>query len=163
MKNKTVPKFTSIFATLYFIFIPSTSAFCHDGQIYGPPSSEDKATRATPPADISSKELDETERKLVRTRRLVNNLEIGYQLLNALDAAQTISCVHKPNCEEGNPLYGKRPSVGTIIGIKAASALLHYRASRTLLRRDPNTAILFEVATTTVQGVVCGLNFRYAF
>ncbi len=89
--------------------------------------------------------------------------EIAWQLLNVLDAAQTIDCAHKPTCREANPLFGSRPSDGTVIGIKGGMAVVHFLLMRHLAHRNWKTARAAEIGTILVQGVIDGLNFRYAF
>jgi hypothetical protein len=96
-------------------------------------------------------------------KTLITSLEVLYQGLNALDAAETISCVHKPTCQEGNPLLGSRPSNGTVIAFKLASAGAHFLVYRHQINRSEKRALMFEVITNVVQGTVCGLNLRYAF
>lgn len=89
--------------------------------------------------------------------------EIAWQLLNALDAAQTIDCSNKPTCSEANPLFGKRPSTGTVLGIKGAMAIGHFFLMRHIAHRNWKAARTAEIGTILVQGLIDGLNFRYAF
>jgi hypothetical protein len=49
------------------------------------------------------------------------------------------------------------------LGFKAASGLLHYGMSRILRRKDLDDALRFEVISVSVQGIICGLNFRHSF
>src|SRR4051812_11101710 len=47
---------------------------------------------------------------LAATKADAMKWEVGYQVLSAVDAAQTIYCLrHDPDCEEANPLFGKHP------------------------------------------------------
>lgn len=89
--------------------------------------------------------------------------EIAWQLLNALDAAQTIDCSRNPTCEEANPLFGNRPSTGAVLGVKGGMAIAHYLLMRHLAHRNWKAARVAEIGTILVQGVITGLNFRYAF
>jgi hypothetical protein len=89
--------------------------------------------------------------------------EIAWQLLNVLDAAQTIDCAHKVTCHEANPLFGDRPSDGTVIGIKGGMAIVHLLLMRHIAHRNWKAARAAELGTILVQGVIDGLNFRYAF
>jgi len=148
-------------ASLFFA-IAGTASFAHAGEVYGPPDPSNASSSSAQPSDADEayRLRPDTDQK---TRRLADELEVTYQLLNALDAAQTISCMHKANCHEANPILGKHPSTGTIIGFKAGSAILHYTIGRYWIKRNPHEALLFEVGTVAVQGVICGLNFRYAF
>ncbi|RVU03256.1 hypothetical protein EOE18_16720 [Novosphingobium umbonatum] len=136
-----------------FVLLES-SARCSD--VYGPPNPESYSKIEF--KREFSKEGDQDEQG-----KLFVKLEAAYQILNALDAAQTISCVHKPNCQEGNPIFGRRPSVEKIVLMKAGFGALHYVVAKNLFKEDARTAVSFQVATLLVQGVVCGLNMRHAF
>lgn len=132
---------------------------------FGPPDTGRPAPPGLPQAasEALDPELD-AERIKRRKVKTIERLEIAYQLLGVLDAAQTISCVNKPNCRELNPLLGSRPSVARIVGFKLAAGLLHYVAMRREIRRDRlDSALTFEIVSISVQGVICGLNFRHAF
>ncbi|MGE3690123.1 MAG: hypothetical protein AB7F98_01940 [Novosphingobium sp.] len=95
--------------------------------------------------------------------RKIVPFEVAWQLLNVLDIVQTISCSKRPSCEEGNPLFGDRPSVGTVLAVKGGMAIAHYLLMRSAARRNWKTARTAEIGTILVQGVIDGLNFRYAF
>ena len=132
---------------------------------FGPPDTMSKKTGELPKASggtlVAEPDEQEIRRKKLKT---IYRLEVAYQLLGALDAAQTISCVKKPTCQEANPLLGKRPSVAGVVGFKLAAGLLHYIGMRHEVKRDRlGSALTFEIVTISVQGVVCGLNFRNAF
>lgn len=90
--------------------------------------------------------------------------EIAWQLLNALDLAQTLDCTHRfPTCKEANPILGNRPSDGLVIGVKGGMAIAHFLLMRHIAHRDWKAARWGEIGTILVQGVIDGLNFRYAF
>jgi hypothetical protein len=89
--------------------------------------------------------------------------EIAWQLLNVLDAAQTLDCTHRTTCSEANPILGHRPSDGVVIGVKGGMAVLHYLLLRHIAYRNWKTARAAELGTILLQGVIDGLNFRYTF
>jgi hypothetical protein len=140
----------------------SSPAFCSSGAMYGPPDMDQaaKAENNTSEESSSFRLYSDDDRKKLKT---IDRLEVAYQLFNLLDAVQTISCVHKSDCREMNPILGSRPSTGTVLGFKAASGLLHYGMSRILRRKDLDDALRFEVISVSVQGIICGLNFRHSF
>jgi len=150
----------SLSATLIFSY-PSL-AYCLPQEAFGPPSPNVGMERSSD--ETSSEDTYRLESFAERAkRRKVENLEISYQILNALDAAQTISCVSKQYCKEGSMILGKKPSILGIVGFKAASGIIHFGIERFLIRRNLREAMKFEIVSVTVQGVICGLNFRYAF
>lgn len=132
---------------------------------FGPSDTAKQPTPVLPQA--ASEPLDpELDAQRIKRRKVktIERLEIAYQLLGVLDAAQTISCMKKPNCREINPLLGSRPSAARIVGFKLAAGLLHYAAMRREIRKDRlDSALTFEIVSISVQGVICGLNFRHAF
>lgn len=95
-------------------------------------------------------------------RKNLKTLEIIYQTLNAIDAAQTIGCMQKVGCQEKNPLFGSHPSIGKIIAIKSLVGLLHYSAYKHGIKRDDRLkyTLSMEIISIAVQGTVIGLNFR---
>lgn len=86
--------------------------------------------------------------------------EAAFQVLNAVDAATTIACMHQKDCEEANPLVGKHPSTAKIIGIKAAVGLIHFYAVNEISKRDTKTALRIAQVSVFAQGTVVGLNLR---
>lgn len=89
--------------------------------------------------------------------------EIAFQLLNAADAATTIDCLKRDVCVEANPLYGRDPSVGKVIGVKVINGALHYVIAKFLYDRDPHGAKVFQIVTIVVQAGVVGMNLRFTF
>jgi len=128
----------------------------NDGQHATDPKSDDDKREAN---GLNSND----DRLKARQKKAVAILEFTYQALNVFDAVETISCVHKPTCVEGNPILGKKPSNGKIIAFKLAAAGLHYGIYRYMISKSYQQALVFEVGTNAVQGVVCALNLRYAF
>ena len=96
-------------------------------------------------------------------RKDATRMEITFQVLNVLDAAQTVSCLSRQTCAEGNPLYGSHPPAGQVIGIKAGMGVLHWLVFKTLIDRDSNAARWFGRLTVAVQGGVVASNLRFTF
>jgi len=52
--------------------------------------------------------------------------EVSWQALNVIDSVQTIKIAKNPDeFYERNFLYGRHPSVGRVVALKAGSAILH--------------------------------------
>jgi hypothetical protein len=88
--------------------------------------------------------------------------EYVWQALNAADAAETLSCLHRGVCRELNPLFGPYPSDAKLIGGKVAEGILHLLISHAL-RDKPNQERIFETLTIAVQGGVVAANLRVTF
>ena len=84
-------------------------------------------------------------------------------MANALDAVETISCSHKKNCEEGNPLFGRKPSVARVLAIKSAVGALHYFIYKKRNHKEPLGIRFFEIVTTVVYTAVAGANINKTF
>jgi hypothetical protein len=83
--------------------------------------------------------------------------------LSAIDAAQTIRCLKRDLCEEGNPLFGRHPSAGTLIAGKLGGGVLHYLLMNELNKRDPKVALRTAQISAGLQGGVVAMNARIAF
>lgn len=90
------------------------------------------------------------------------NREIAFQVLNAADAAQTCHLTSKGYIE-GNPLLGRNPSCGKVIGFKVAAGLIHYAIADHFRDRDPKAAKVFQIVTIVIQGGIVGANMRFVF
>ena len=119
---------------------------------YGPP--DDQAPGAA---------LSEKERHLAKIERFNGKLEVVFQLANALDAIETISCSHKVGCSEGNPLFGSKPSTAKVLGIKTAVAGLHYYIYKKRNHIEPKGIRFFEIVSTVVYAAVAGINVSKTF
>ncbi|MEK7601973.1 MAG: hypothetical protein AAB472_00575 [Patescibacteria group bacterium] len=93
----------------------------------------------------------------------IKRLEIIYQVLNAIDAVQTVHCLSMSTCHEANPLLGRHPSTFKLIAIKAGGGALHYLAMRRTFKQNPRTARLAEYISIGFQGAVVGANMRIFF
>jgi hypothetical protein len=93
----------------------------------------------------------------------IKKLEITYQVLGAVDTAQTLYFLHNGTARELNPLLGSDPPVGKVIVFKAIAGVLHYAVTRKIYEYNPEYAKYFEYTSIAVQGAVVGLNFRYVF
>lgn len=119
---------------------------------YGPPD------ELAPAAALSAE-----ERHLAKIERFNGKLEVVFQLANALDAIETISCSHKAGCSEGNPLFGNRPSTAKVLGIKTAVAGLHYYIYKKRNHIEPKGIRFFEIVSTVVYAAVAGVNISRTF
>jgi hypothetical protein len=151
-------------AIIIFSFFSMLNCTPAHASVYGPALDEAQGSPVNTPEENDKYRLNPTNPgKDIKLKKTVTALEVLYQGLNVLDTVETISCVHKPTCQEGNPILGKRPSDAKVIIFKLASSGIHYMTYRHQIKRSLKTALAFEVITNTLQGVVCGLNFRYAF
>jgi hypothetical protein len=98
-----------------------------------------------------------------KTRSAAVKWEVGYLTLSAIDAAQTIDCLHRDACTEGNPIFGKHPSAAKLIGAKVGLGLLHFAAFNRLNKRNPRSALRIAQISCVLQGTVVGLNARLMF
>ena len=89
--------------------------------------------------------------------------EIGYLALSAIDGAQTIECLDRGGCEEGNPLLGKHPSTTKLIAIKVGAGLVHFALFNRLNNRNPKAALRLAQVSCGLQGTVVALNARFTF
>lgn len=89
--------------------------------------------------------------------------EIAFQALNAIDAAQTCHIVGSGRGYELNPLLGKHPSCGKVVGVKLATGLVHYLIADHLNDRNPKAAKAFQIVSIVVQGGVVAANFQFVF
>lgn len=89
--------------------------------------------------------------------------EIAYQALNAVDAVQTCHIVGSGRGYELNPLLGKHPSCGKVVGVKLATGLIHYLIADHLNDRNPKAAKAFQIVSIVIQGGVVAANFRLVF
>jgi len=114
--------------------------------------------------DLEARGFTKDERKPpYRTPGDIKRLEIAFQLLNATDAVSTVACLQRDDCQEGNPVYGKRPKPIVVIGAKTVVAGVHYWVMRRLLPDHPGLARAFGWFSVTVQGSVVGLNMSQLF
>lgn len=95
--------------------------------------------------------------------RNVAKLEIAFQMLNAVDTAETAYCLHKEICQEANPLLSHNPSTGRLIATKAVSGLVHYAITRMIFKSDPEAARYWLIGSIIVQGGVVGWNAKTCF
>jgi hypothetical protein len=101
--------------------------------------------------------------RIEETRSAALKWEVGYLALSALDAAETIHCLDRGTCKEGNPIFGKHPSTEKLILAKVGFGLLHFVAFDHMNSRNPRTAMRFAQVSCAVQGGVVLLNLRVAF
>lgn len=149
--------------------LPNNGAINSDAYLQNRRSGSEKVDEVLGPQDsagqsnkIANNDAADDENRLNKLRGRVKRLEITYQALNAVDAIQTIICIQGKNCQEGNPILGKRPGVSKILAFKAAAGLIHYTAYRIGLNDKQNlkSTLLMEWITVGVQGFVVGWNLH---
>ena len=87
--------------------------------------------------------------------------EIAYQALNAIDAVQTCRALHTGRGVELNPILGRRPSCGAVVGYKAAGGVVHYVLVKALNDQDPHAAKVLQIFSIVFQGGVVAANLRF--
>jgi hypothetical protein len=97
------------------------------------------------------------------TEKAAIQWEIGYQVLNALDTAQTLECMHRNACVEANPLFGRHPDDTRLILGKLAIGALHLGIFKFAYDRDPKAALRMAQFSVVVQGGVVLANARITF
>ena len=93
----------------------------------------------------------------------VRNLEIAYQVLNLVDLAETIICTNRNRCEELNPMIGRNPSNGRLVGYKLATGAVHYVITRYLFNKHPDVLDAWMVGSLVLQGGVVMWNLQHCF
>jgi len=101
--------------------------------------------------------------RIEETRSAALKWEVGYLALSALDAAETIHCLDRGTCKEGNPIFGRHPSTTKLILGKLGFGLLHFAAFSHMNDRNPKAAMRFAQVSCFIQGGVVLLNARIAF
>jgi len=89
--------------------------------------------------------------------------ELSYLALSAVDAVQTMECLDRGICKEGNPLFGKHPSKKALIIGKVGFGMLHFAVFSYANERNPKTALRLAQITCAAQGSVVLLNARFTF
>jgi hypothetical protein len=134
----------------------ATPALAAETAVYGPANTA-AASAAT--AQIVDPEI----LKFKAIQRSATRWELAYQALNAVDVVQTCEALSTGRYEERNPLFGKNPKCGTLVGVKAAAGVLHYLLFSHVNARNPKTARTFSQLSVGIQGTVVGLNFGTRF
>lgn len=116
-----------------------------------------------PLPEQTSESVEEASKKWRATQSAALQWEIAYLGLSAIDAIQTIECLNRDACTEGNPLFGKRPSAGRVILTKAGLGALHFLAFSHLNKRNPKAALRAAQFSAALQGTFVVLNARLTF
>lgn len=98
-----------------------------------------------------------------QTKSAAYKWEATYLALSAIDGIQTIDCLNRHVCSEGNPIWGKHPSTTKVALGKVGAGLVHFIAFKLIADRDPKTALRAAQVSAVVQGGVVLLNARWAF
>ena len=89
--------------------------------------------------------------------------ETRYQVLSAVDAVQTCDFVARGRAIEINPILGRHPSCGSVIGFKIGTGIIHYLLVHEVAKHDPNAAKWVAIASVVFQGGVVAANLRFVF
>jgi hypothetical protein len=98
-----------------------------------------------------------------RTKSAAYKWEGAFLALSAIDAAETISCLNRNRCTEGNFIWGHHPSTAKIIAGKLALGLVHFTVFKLVADHDPHTALRVAQVSAAVQGGVVLLNAHVVF
>jgi hypothetical protein len=131
---------------------------------YGPP---DTSVKEFEWPDKFEQRFDErtedAQKRYDSVRKDATRWEIAYQVLNVVDAAQTIDCLKRKVCVEANPLLGKRPSTEKIVGVKSAVGVIHWFLFTKIRKHDPYKARTMARVSVVLQGSVVAANMRFTF
>jgi len=97
------------------------------------------------------------------TRSAAYKWEAGFLALSAIDAVETISCLNRSSCTEGNFIWGHHPSTGKVVAAKLGLGLVHFGIFKLLVDHDPHTALRAAQISAAVQGTFVVINARTAF
>jgi hypothetical protein len=112
---------------------------------------------------VPSPAFAESASRFEVTKSAALKWEIGYLVLSAIDAGQTITCLERGICKEANPLFGKHPKARTIIAAKVIGGAAHFVLFNRLNERSPKTALRVAQISAGLQGGVVLLNARFTF
>lgn len=107
--------------------------------------------------DHYSSERDRHFRKRVLRR------EILFQVLNVVDTVQTVDCLNRQVCHEMNPILGRNPSTGKLIGIKALAGGIHALGTHLLREFAPSAVGTFQVTSLIIQSGAVVWNVQHSF
>ena len=97
------------------------------------------------------------------THSAVMKWEAGYLVLSAIDTVETIDCLDRGVCKEGNPIFGKHPKAAELIAAKVVFGVGHFVLVDHINERNPHAALRFVQGSVLMQGGIVGLNARFAF
>src|SRR5947209_1892305 len=97
------------------------------------------------------------------TKSAAYKWEAAFLALSAIDAAETISCLDRNRCTEGNFICGRHPLTGKIVATKLGLGLIHFGIFKLIVDHDPHTALRAAQVSAVVQGGVVLLNVHRAF
>lgn len=153
-----------------FVIIGALGAFAapaYAGEVYGPieplaaPTAAETPPSTTMPDRFTVKPDETPEQAMRRYRRTFNTWRYVGWGLAAADIATTQSCLSRKTCQEGNPIYGKNPSLWKMVAIRVPMEIaIDYLAWRAF-RKDPEAAIRAVQIKAGITGVVVGLNLRF--
>lgn len=141
------------------IFVP-TPAFAQSN--WSPTAESAQSTWSAGPASAQPNwRIEKT--KFEKTQSEALKWEIAYQVLNAVDAAQTIYVIETGRGVEANPLFGKKPKPFVIIAAKASWGVVHFLTVSQITKKNPKLGLRVAQISVIGQGAVVGLNARFVF
>ena len=115
------------------------------------------------PADEQAGEDPEKLTHEQRFRRKVVGREVVFQILNVIDTVQTIACLEQSDCYEMNPVFGRDPSAGKLIAMKALGGGIHAITTYWLSHSSERGTNVFQLMTIGVYSGVVFWNLQHAF
>jgi len=101
-------------------------------------------------------------RSLGQRLRELPDEEWVYQGLHAVDAIQTREALDH-GCVERNPMLGRHPSTGRLVGVWAATSAAHAGVTMALQDHAPRAVKLWEIASIGVGAGVIAWNLHVRF
>jgi hypothetical protein len=116
--------------------------------------------------DVSAQSAPDQPMEIVpdqATKSAAYKWEAAFLGLSAIDAAETISCLNRSRCSEGNFIWGHHPSAGKVVAAKLGLGLVHFGIFKLLVNHDPRTALRAAQISAAVQAGFVVINARTAF
>jgi hypothetical protein len=100
---------------------------------------------------------------LADTKSAADQWETAYVALNLIDTIQTLDCLHRDRCIEGNPLFGKHPSDAKLIIGKVLLVGIQFAMFEHAEARSAKGALRVAQIGVGVTGATVALNARFTF
>jgi hypothetical protein len=100
---------------------------------------------------------------LADTKSAADQWETAFVALNVVDLVQTMDCIHRNMCDEGNPLLGKHPSDAKLIIGKVLLVGLQFAIFEHAEARNPKGALRVAQIGVGMTGATVALNARFSF
>jgi hypothetical protein len=100
---------------------------------------------------------------LADTKSAADQWEAAFVALNVIDLVQTMDCIHRNMCDEGNPLLGKHPSDAKLIIGKVLLVGIQFAIFEHAEARNPKGALRVAQIGVGMTGATVALNARFSF